>query len=363
MAENSLYLAVGEEATRGTAESSTVGFIPLLSPSLPTNEPDDIKRAEYRGDDSVKGDTTAIRMSEKWSGSLEIPFFTEAGTTAGMMGTILKHFFGASSSAQNATTGQYYHMLYPQPDPFSTANLGTKALTLNFNVNEGTTKDNWPIYGGRVTALTFDQEAGQHLKLTADMVGQKQNTRTTLISSPAYAAENLRCDYNNLTVYTGTITRTGTAPDYTTFAFGSATTIKPDKINVKIENGMEDVLRIGGVTYPDKTRMGKYKVTVELTLDWEDPASGFSSADEVAAWLASITYTNFFCHWDTGTQAGTGDNHQLYLDIPRCHRVGGSPEYDLEKDPMITLSYEGLYDATTTNYILGCMLKNTASAL
>jgi len=65
----------------------------------------------------------------------------------------------------------------------------------------------------------------------------------------------------------------------------------------------------------------------------------------------------------TGTQAGTGDNHGLYIDIPRALRSGGSPEYDLEKDPMITLTYEGLYDAATCGYIVGLMLKNTASAI
>ena len=41
MAENKLYLALGEEASRGTKEASTVGFIPVLSPSIPKMEYDD----------------------------------------------------------------------------------------------------------------------------------------------------------------------------------------------------------------------------------------------------------------------------------------------------------------------------------
>ncbi|MEE8575512.1 MAG: phage tail tube protein [Thermodesulfobacteriota bacterium] len=363
MAENKIYMALGEEATRGTKEATTVGFIPLLSPGIPKLEFDDQKRKEFRGDDAVKGDSAVTRMSRKWGGSLEMPFFTEAGTTAGMVGTILKHFFGTSTSAQNASTGQYYHMCYPVANPFSSSNLDTKALTLNLNINEGTTMKNWPYVGGRVSSLSFDQEAGSQLKVSADLFGQKKDTTTAEIGSPAFAAENLRCDFTNLTVYTGTITRTGTGPDYTDFTFGSATTIKPDKVSVKIENGMEDALRIAGVDYPDKTRMGLYKVTLTLTIDWEDPASGFSSIDEFNNWLASTGETNFFLHWDTGTQAGTGDNHSLYLDIPRANRTGGDPDYSLDKDPMITLNYEGLYDATTTKYIVGAMLKNTASAV
>jgi len=363
MAENRIYLALGEEAARGTKESATVGFIPLLSPGIPKTEFDEARRREFRGEDAVKGDTASTRMSQKWTTSLEMPFFTEAGTASGMVGTLLKHFFGASTSAENASTGQYHHMAYPAVDPFESSKLDTKALTLNLNINEGAVMKNWPFVGGRVSALNFDQEAGSHLKLTAELFGQKRDDATAEIGSPVFAAENLRCDFNNLSVYTGTIARTGTAPDFTDFGFSGATLIKPDKISVKIENGMEDAMRLSGIDYPDKTRMGLFKVSLEMTIDWEDPSSGFSSIDDFNAWMAGASETNFCLYWDSGTQAGTGDNHGLYLDIPRASRLGGEPEYDLDKDPMITLKYEGLYDSTTTNYIVGLLLKNTATAV
>lgn len=361
--ENKFYVAIGEEATRGTAESTTVGFVPVLNGKLPSMEFDDKRRAEFRGEDTVKGDTTFIRMSQKWSGSIESPFFTEAGTVKGIMGTLIKHFFGDVTTSQNAATGQYRHMFYPVNDPFATGALDTKALTVNANLNEGATVKNHAFRGGRVKSLAFNQEVGDHLKFTAELMGQSKVASGTAIASPVYATENLRCDYNNLTVYTGTITRTGTPPDYTTFAFGSATQIKPDKVSVKIENGMEGIMRLSGVDYPDKTRMGKYKVTLELTLDWEDPASGFSSADDLNAWFASASSTNFFLHWDTGTQAGTGDNHMLDIDLPLMQRMGGEPEYSLDKDPMITLKYEGSLDTATTTYLVGILLKNTATAV
>lgn len=361
MAENKYYLAIGEEANRGTVENSVVGFIPLLSPGLPKMEFDDKLRAEFRGEDTVLGPTTQMRMGQRWNASIETPFFTEAGLTKGIAGTLLKHFFGKATSAQNGATSQYRHMFYPVADPFST--LGNKALTLNYNLNEGATVRNWLFAGGRVKALTFDQEPGAHLKLSVELIGQKRDSVGGALSSPAFAAENIRCDYNNLKLYTGTITRTGTGPDFTDFSFGSATQIKPDKISLKIENGMEDVLRLAGVDYPDKTRMGRFKVTLEFTLDWEDPSSGFSSIDDLNAWMAGASSTNFFLHWDTGTQAGTGDNHQLYIDIPVMRRMGGEPDFSLEKDPMVTLKYEGLYDATTCKYMVGFLLKNTATAV
>jgi hypothetical protein len=363
MAENNIYLALGEESSRGTKEDSTVGFIPLLGPGIPKMEFDDKKRKEFRGEDTVKGDTTVLRMSRKWAGSLEMPFFTEAGSTVGMLGTLLKHFFGTATSAQQGATLAYAHMLYPVADPFASANLGDKALTVNLNINEGSTMKNWPFVGGRVSALTFEQEAGQHIKLTAELFGQTRDVTTAELGSPSFSAENLRCDYNNLSVYTGTITRTGTGPDFTDFSFASATRLKPDKISVKIEDGKEDVLRLAGVDYPDKTRMGHYKVSLELAIDWEDPASGFSSVDEFTNWITSAGSTNFCLEWDTGTEAGTGYNHKLILDVPMAQRMGGEPEYDLEKDPMTSLNYEGLYDESTTKYILGCLLQNTATAV
>jgi hypothetical protein len=366
MADNNIYLAIGEETTRGTAESSSVAFIPLNDAGTPVFEPDDQRRSEFRGEDTVKGATTMIRMSRKWSSSLNIPFFTQSlSGTQNMVGTIIKHFMGKGTSAQNGATGQYYHMFYPVVDPFATGSglVAGKALTLNHNINEGATQKNWPFVGGRVRALGFEQEAGAHLSMTADMFGQYRGTVGSAIASPTFPAENLRCDYNNLKVYTGTITRTGTGPDYTNFTFGSATQIKPDKISLKLENGMEDILRLSGLDYADKTRMGVYKATLEMTLDWEDPASGFSSADDFNLWVASASSTNFFLHWDTGTQAGTGDNHQLYIDLPVMQRMGGAPEYSLEKDPMVTLKYEALYDSATTKYLCGIMIKDAAASI
>lgn len=362
MAENRLYLALGEEAARGTKESTTVGFIPLSGPAIPKMEFDDKRRKEFRGEESLLGDTSVLRLGRKWSAGIEAPFFTEGGSIKGIGGTVLKHFFGKAASAQNGATGQYSHMMYPVSDPFSAANLGTKALTLNLNLNEGAVIKNWPFVGGRVKSVSFEQEPGAALKFKAELFGQYRDAVTAETGSPVFAAENLRCGSNNLKVYTGTITRTGTAPDYTDFAFGSATQVRPDKISVKIENGMEDAKRLSGLDYADRTRMGQFKVTLEMTFDWEDPASGFSSVDELNSWIASGGTKNFALHWDTGTQAGTGGNHGLYIDLPSMQRQGGAPEYKLEKDPMITLKYEGLYDATI-GYMIGVLLKNTASTI
>ncbi|WKZ33676.1 MAG: phage tail tube protein [Thermodesulfobacteriota bacterium] len=360
MARNLIYAALGEEAERGIKESGTVGFLPLLSPVVPKSEFDDRKRKEWRGEEAALGPRAVERFSERWSASLDMPFFTEASPAKGMVGTLLKHFFGKSASGQNGSTGQYYHMMCPAADPFSESLLGHKALTLNFNINEGANVRNWPFVGGRVKALTFEQEAGQALKLSAEIFGQRRDADTVELGSPVFAAENLRCDYNNLSISTGLISRTGTAPDFTGFSAAGATAIRPDKVSIKVENGMEDALRLSGAAYPDRTRMGEFKVSVELVIDWEDPSNGFSSIAEFREWVSGAGTTNLFFHWDTCTTAGTGGTHGLIIDLPRLHRTGGEPEYSREKDPMVTLKYEGLFDGAEARYMMGLMLINTA---
>lgn len=364
MADNKLYFALGEEASRGTKEASTVGFLPVRSAALPQMTFDDKVRKEFRGEDSLKGPTQKRRYSRSWSWAPEVPFYTEAGGgSKAAAAQLLKHFFGKAAGGQNGVTGQYYWMMYPVSNPDDAANLGTKALTVHANLNEGAVMKDWPFVGGRVKSLEFSQDISDQLIIKPEMFGQFRDSVVAELGSPIDPAEGLRCDFNNLKCYLGTITRVGSAPDFTDFTFGSATQFKPDKVTVKISKASEDKLRLAGLTYPDKTRMGAFEVTVEIVIDWEDPAAGFSSVDEFNAWVAAISETNMFFHWDTGTQAGTGGNHGLYLDLPRLVREGGDPEYDLEKDPMITLKYSGLVDQAVTGYMVGCMIKNTAASV
>ncbi|MCK5235478.1 MAG: hypothetical protein KAR06_00720 [Deltaproteobacteria bacterium] len=363
--ENVMYLDLGEEPVRGTAQKTTIGTIPLLTTNFPVFEPDDRPRGEVRGEESVLGDTLMIRHSAKWSWDFEIPFFCEAGTTIGMIGTLMKHFFGKVTTAENASTGQFNHSLYGVANPFATANLGTKALTCNVNVTEGSVVKNWPFFGGRVTSLSLIQEAGEHLKLGVSMVGQGRDASTTAIASPVYPPENQRCDYNNLTLYSGTITPVGTGPDYTGFTYGSADTIKPESMTLKLENGMVDNLRCGGVLYPDKTRMGKFSSTLDVKIDLEAPGSGFDSVAEYNNWVDNgETEQSFNAYWNTGVVAGTaGDNYGLFADMPKMSRMGGDITRSLDDDPMVDLSYKGLYDASTALYMVMLLLRNEATAL
>ena len=362
--ESQAFLAIGEEATRGTKEATTVGYIPIedFSPPAPDFMPR--KRTEHRGESTPLGPTTEIRMGQKWEGfSPKIPMFSEAGTVEGMIGTILKHFMGKASSVQNAATGQYAHIIYAVADMFGAANLGTKALTLNANLNHESVLKNYPYTGGRVKSLKFDQEVGQPLYLTPEFMGQKLDTITAGLSSPVFPAENLRLDYNNLNIKAGaTVTRTGSAPDYTDLSSDGAA-VTPDSMSLEISRGLEDRQILNGSDTVGKTGMGVIEGKLSMVFDFEDPAAGFSSIDDFELWLAGTSETNFLLTWDSGTQAGTGDNHSLIIDLPRANRLGGMPEINLDGDPKITLEYDFHYDLTTTLYALGMLLKNTATAV
>lgn len=362
---NKKYYAIGEEAARGTGEVTTVGFLPVgdgVGHVMP--EYVDEPKKEFRGEQSALGDRIDYRYNQSWNATLPLPLFTEAGTTAGMVGTILHHFFGKVNSAQNASTGQYGHFFYPVSNPFAAANLDNDALTLSQNINHGATMKNEPYLGARVKSIEFDIQPDAQIMLNVEMFGQTKDTVTAELGSAVFPAENLRLDFHDFTLYTGTITKTGTPPDYTTFTFGSATAVTPDSCKLKITNPFEDVTVLGGVQYATKTRLnGIWQVDLEFTMDWEDPAAGLSGVDEYNQFFTGITYNNFYLQMDTGVQVGTGKNSAIGIDLPRMKLNSSPPEFGREADPLVTLSYTGRYDATTALYMVGLLLDNSAAAV
>jgi hypothetical protein len=362
--EYKAYLAIGEEAARGTGEVTTVGFIPLTEFDLPIPDFMTKKRGEVRGEASRLGHTLERRMGQKVEGSFTFPVFSEAGTTKGIIGTIFKHFMGKVTSAQNASTGQYCHTMYPVTDPFATANLGTKALTLSYNIiaDSGVIK-NYPIIGVRISKLKFSQKPGEDLLCTVSWFAQKLGTITAGLSTPTYAAENLRMLYSMCAMYTGGVTRTGTPPNYTNIVQNSGTRIPADEITLELDNKTKDKQVLDGATSPTKTNVGVMEGSLTIKADFEDPAAGFSTVDDFNSWLAGVTAINGLLTWDTGVQAGTGLNHQLIIDLPICNRKGGSPKIKRDADPDIELKYDLHYDATTTLYMAGILLMNTSATV
>lgn len=358
------YLAVGEEANRGTAEVTTVGFMPITECDLPGIDFMTKKRGEFRGEESRLGHTTERRMGQKFDWSITFPVFSEAGTTKGIVGTLLKHWAGKVTTLQNGATGQYDHMIYPVTNPFAAANLGTKALTLVFNIIAATgVIKSYPYTGCRPAKVKLSQKPGEDLMCTISGFGQKLGAIAAGLASPLYAAENLRMDYSMCSLYTGAVTRTGTPPNYTNIVQNSATRITPDELTLELDNGQKDKHVLDGNTSPNKTNVGIVTGSLEVKIDFEDPSSGFSSVDDWNAWLAGVSAINGLLTWDTGVQAGTGRNHRIIVDLPIMNRQGGKPGIKQDADPDISLKYDFHYDGTTTLYTAGILLCNTASAV
>src|SRR3989304_269522 len=124
MSKNVIYAALGEEAQRGVGESAAVGFVPPLNPAIPRGQFRERGGREFGGEEAALGLSSIERASQRWSASIDLPFFTESGASKALMGTLLKHFFGRCSSAQNGSTGQARHIFSPVADPFSETCLG-----------------------------------------------------------------------------------------------------------------------------------------------------------------------------------------------------------------------------------------------
>jgi len=364
--QSNSFVAIGvEDGARGTAEKATVSFMPTLEvapvvPDYMSRERDE----ELRGEDSRLGLYSTIRMGEAWSG-LSVPFlgYTEGGTEKSGIGTILKHCLGGDTTAQEGATGQHNHMFYPVSDPWYGGHVYLDGLTVNLNYFEGNTQKNHPYNGGRVTKLSFQQDVARPLVITAEFMGQKLDTAEAAISSPAFPAENLRLDYNNLVVRTGAISRTGSAPDYTDIT-SSANQIKPKSLSLELDPAYTDEQELDGTDTMGRTNVGKFRAKLTMELTYQTPGSGFSSVDEFNSFLAASSQIPILLTWDTGTIAGSSGakNHALIIDLPNCERMHGAPAPVQEGDPTVSLEFDCLVDSTTL-YAVGILLQNSASAI
>jgi|GEM_PF-1723343 len=358
------YVCLGEQTVFGTTEKTTVGFIPVKNFVGVGAEFDDKEVEEFRGGEAVLGPTNVIRYGQKWSRSPEMPFFVESGSAKNLPAIVLKHLLGGSACVQNAATGQYNNTIYPVSDPRAAANLSTKAITLSSNLSHDANVRNHPHADGIVKKVTFKQAANDELVWSVDMAGSFVETNETEVGSPTYPAENLRLKWNMLKGWMGTITKVGSAPAYTSFTFGSATQFKPQELTINIECARELTNEFAGVNYPTRVEDGEYTVTVEFTIDFKNPSSGFQSLDHFTNFLAGVSSVNNFCfHWDTGVEAGTGgDNYGLYIQLPELYNQNPDIEWDRKKAPKIKCKFKGKYHATDLAQVI-LLIKNTATAI
>ena len=357
------YLAVVEETTRGTDPTSGYIFLPVMNNIQPTVEYDDQPRKEFRGADTALGDSSLVRRSGRWSMSIECAYYPGIET-----GLFFKHLLGKSQTRVNEDTSAYKGILYPLAEIYGTgAELGDKAIGLVPNMDEGGTTKGQYYGGGRVTAITITGEGTDDVKLTieiqgpAEYIGAVDQTATAGASFPAAAPFST----DDCLLYIGAgITRTGSAPDYTDLDPNTMDPYRPDSFTITLTSGNDDKVVMDGVLGPNKTfRSAQFSAAVATPIDYEDPSSGFSSADQFKTIFGGPQTTSLLIVMNNGELAGAASStYETVIDLSNLSFIPETPQRQSDgTQPTVNFAFNSLY-SDTTEYPVGILTTDKASA-
>lgn len=342
------YLAIIEHDARGTVTGSeTKMFLPIMGSIQPTFEPTDESRKEFRGADTALGDSTVIRRESQWSFSLECAWYPGVE-----IGTLLKHLFGKAGTRVVHDTSAYKGIIYPDASPYGDgAELGDKALGFYVNTDEGGTTLSRLFYGGRIKSLSITGEGTDDIKLTFEIVGPGEyiGDEEAAIAGVSFTTVSPFCSADLLCYVGAGVSRTGTAPDYTDIGAGTMAAFRPDSISLTITNGLDDKVVMNGIKGPSQTfRSAQFMAELTAPIDYDDPASGFSSADEVKQIFAGPIQSSLLLVLDNGELAGSAENYQAVIDLPNVLLNPGTPQRNSDgTQATVELAYSSLYDSTT----------------
>jgi hypothetical protein len=356
------YGAFVEEATRGTDPASGYFFIPLMDNIQPTVTYDDQPRKEFRGADTAQGDSSVVRRSGQWTYPFKFAYYPGVE-----IGTLLKHALGFAGTRSVLDTTAYEGIVYSLGDIYDTGNLGTKAIGFVMNADEGGTTKAQYYGGGRITELVIDFQGVDDVIISgniqgpAEYIGAADQTATAGATFPVAAPFST----DDSLFYIGSgISRTGTGPDFTAIAKGSMPTFKPDNLTITISNGINDKTVMDGALGPNKTyRESQWAVTVAGAIDYEDPAAGFSSADQYKLQFSGPQTTSLLVIMDSGEVAGsTTETYKSIIDIPSVLAVLDSPARQSDgTQPTTNVNLSSLWDATAA-YCISFFTTDKASA-
>lgn len=358
------FLAIYEETTRGTAPGSPVyQFLPIISGLTPEINFDDKPREEFRGVDNALGDATVIRREQSWSYKLKCYWYPGKET-----GLLFKHLMGFAATRSVVETSGYKGILYPVAMPYGAGNtLVDKAIAIIPNTDEqGTTKCQ-VFGGGRVTECKITASGSDDIILEFSLAGAWIGTiDQTAISGVSFPAANPYNSTEYKAYIGGTPTRTGTAPNYTALAVGTAVQFYPDSLDLTITNGLKDKIAHGsGVMGPTKTyRDASFNWSLDVPLDYEDPSSGFSSADEYKKLFTGPSTNNLMLVFDNGDLAGaTTEKYTSIIDLPlgKLKNPGSVERNPNGKMPNLKLGFDRLL-SSTTQYPIALLNVDKATA-
>lgn len=271
-----------------------------------------IKAQLAKNADSYKGKV-------KHSGDFEFDFIP------GVSGYLLKSLFGNCSSALKAGESVVYQHTY-------TESATKPSLTIEQAVDQIVRR----FSGSIVNSLKLSCKAGESLVATAGIIAKSAANATAI--TPSY--ETIRpFNFNDCLTASG-------------FKIGGTAYGELDNIELEIKmNG--NMLHAMGSNDPSFFGPGASEVTGKAEL-YMDNATAAKFADYLAKTDRSIDLAF------TGDAIGTASNYGLSISIPRV-TFKSSTDPIRDDYNIITLEFEGVYDATTSKLLSSVMTNLTAN--
>ena len=360
---SSQYIALVEETTRGTTPAGPYLFLPILGDLVPEFDATDKPRMEFKGQDVALGSATAIRTEVKWAYKLKCYWYPGKETAL-----LFKHLLGAPAARAAVDTLAYRGLIIPTAMPYGLgASLGTSAIAIVANTDENGTTKSQVFGGGRITDCKISCKGTDDITLEFSLegawIGPADQTAVSGISFPA-------ANPFNSTQYSayigGAPVRTGTAPNFTNLAPGTAVQFMPDSLDLTITNGLKSKVVGNGVRGPSKTtRAAQFKADLACPLDYEDPSSGFSSAQEFKKIFPGVATNNLLIVFDNAQLAGSAtQNYQAVFDMPlMMQKNAKKADRSAEgKTPGLKLGFESLNNSTY-GYPLALLLTDQSPTI
>ena len=356
------YLLIYEETTRGTPGSPTYLTLPITGALQPTFTPTDEPRKEFRGNDTALGDTTVARRSSQWTYTLECVWYPDSPA----IGLLLKHLFGGEGTRTLIDTTAYAGNIYPVASPYGSGSepLADKAIALCPHTDEDGTTKQQVFGGGRIKSCTITITGTDDVKLSFEMIGPGEYVGTpdqtleaigSLPSVDPFVSSDVTCWAS-----TG-ISRTGSTPNYTDIEEGTMDQFVPDSVTITITNGLDDKVVMNGVKGPSQTsRVAQVSAEITLPMDYEDPSSGFSSADEFKTLFSDVRTNSLAFELTSDTLAGSAtEYYRALIDVAAVLVKAESPARNSDgTTPSIPFTCTTLYD-TTAEYPISIFVVDT----
>lgn len=346
------YVMLVEETTRGTDPESGYETYPVTDFVEAKPEFNDGPRNEFRGADTALGPIEDVRRSFNNMWTLTAFWYPSSG----FLGTLWKHVYGLSSISAAIDTTAYQTNYIPESMPYGTgATLAAKAIGVVPNVDDGSGTTKSRYNGGMRPSESIIIEINPAEDVTLVMPfqgpGQYIGDQATLEASSGIPTGDPYVG-SDVTCFQGSgVSVTGSAPDYTEIGEGSMDQFSSDTMTITITTGRSDKEVIDGVVGANLTTRADgspFKVDLVYTIDFADPASGYSSADEYEAQLTAMQYVPFVIKFTSADLAGSST--EVYEDIlymPRMKMI--SAEKTLSNtggQPSVVFTFESRNDET-----------------